>query len=154
MERFDLPVFARSHLRHLLASIRVLRWSVAVAGGFFLLGLLLCEPAANAQTSAAISGRVTDSSGAAVSGATITVKNRETGVTREAASDNAGWYRITSLGVGEHDLRINKPGFQQEIHEGIRLVVGQEATIDSVLRLGQINEQIKVNADAPVVSVS
>ena len=122
--------------------------------GFCMLLFLACAPATYAQVSAAISGRVTDPSGATVSGATITAKNVKTGATRSTMSDDAGRFWISSLGVGEHELRITKQGFQEEVRGGIHLVVGQEATVDFALRLGQVSDQLKVNADAPIVNVT
>ena len=107
-----------------------------------------------AQVSAAISGRVTDPSGSAVSGASITGKNLETGAAHATFTDEAGRYSLLSLAVGEYEIRISKQNFQEDVRSGIHLAVGQEAVVDMALRLGQVTEQVKVNADAPVVSVT
>jgi hypothetical protein len=116
--------------------------------------VLLCAPAARAQVSAAISGRVTDPTGATVSGAAVMAKNVETRETRSTVTDDAGRYWVPSLAVGEYELHVTKQGFQEQVRGGIHLVVGQEASVDLELKLGQITEQVKVNADAPVVSVT
>src|SRR6202521_2392103 len=116
--------------------------------------VLLCAPAARAQVSAAISGRVTDPAGATVSGAAVKATNVETGETRSTVTDAVGHYWVPSLAVGEYELHVTKEGFQEQVRSGIHLVVAQEASVDMALKLGQVTEQVKVNADAPVISVT
>jgi carboxypeptidase family protein len=119
-----------------------------------LMVVLLYAPAARAQVSAAISGRVTDPAGATVSGAAVAAKNVETGETRSTVTDSIGHYWVPSLAVGEYELHVTKQGFQEQVRGGIHLVVAQEAIVDMALKLGQVTEQVKVIADAPVVSVT
>ncbi len=64
-----------------------------------------------AQVTASISGKVEDATGAAVGGASVTVKNPETGATRIVTTDEAGFYRVLSLPVGQQEVRAEKPGF-------------------------------------------
>jgi len=115
---------------------------------------LVFAPRSQAQVSAAISGRVTDPAGAVVSGATVTANSLETQAVRTTVTDEAGRYSILSLAVGVYEVRISKQGFQEAIRGGIHLAVGQEAVVDMALRLGQITEQVKVNVDAPLVSLT
>jgi hypothetical protein len=122
--------------------------------GILVAMAMLCAPAARAQVSAAISGRVTDPAGATVSGAAVTAKNAETGETRSTITDNVGHYWVPSLAVGAYEVRITKQGFQEQVRSGIHLVVGQEANVDVALKIGQVAEQVKVNADVPVISVT
>jgi len=126
---------------------------LALLGGCLAL-VLLFAPAARAQVSAAISGRVTDPTGATVSGATVTAKNVETGETRSTVTDDLGHYWVPSLAVGEYEVHITKQGFQEQVRGGIHLVVGQEASVDMALKVGQVTDQVKVLEDAPVVSVT
>jgi hypothetical protein len=126
---------------------------LALAGGW-LAFVLLSASQARAQVSAAISGRVTDPAGATVSDAAVTAKNVETGETRSTITDAVGHYWVPSLAVGEYELHFTKAGFQEYAQGGIHLVVGQEASVDVALRLGQVTEQVKVNADAPIISVT
>jgi hypothetical protein len=116
--------------------------------------VLVSAPAARAQVSASISGRVTDPTGAVVSGADVAVKDLETGVTRTTMTDDAGRYSVLALAVGVYEVRVAKQGFEATVQDGIRLAVGQEAAVDSALRLGQITDQVNVNADAPIVNVT
>ena len=110
--------------------------------------LLLHSPAAMAQTSASITGSVTDSSGAAVSGADITVRNVNTGLERLAVTDHSGSYQVLSLPIGSYQILISKPGFAKEVRQGIHLAVAQDATVDLILRLGPVQQTLTVNADA------
>ena len=130
-----------------------LRFWFALTGGI-LFAILVFACGAQAQVSAAIAGRVTDPSGAAVSGATVTAKNLETELVRTANTDDTGRYAILSLAVGVYEVRITKQSFQEAVQSGIRLAVGEEASVDIALRLGQVTDQVKVIADAPVVSAT
>jgi hypothetical protein len=109
---------------------------------------------ASAQVSAAILGNVTDPAGATVSGASVTAKSIDTGATRTTITDDAGRYWISSLALGEYEVHVTKQGFREGVRSGIYLVVGQQARVDFVLSLGQRSEQVKVNADVPVVDVT
>ena len=73
-----------------------------------VLALLAGSGAAWAQVSAAISGKVEDASGAAVSGATVTVKDVETGATRIVTTDSNGDYRALALPIGLHEVRVRE----------------------------------------------
>jgi hypothetical protein len=121
--------------------------------GFVAL-ILLCASCAFGQVSASISGTVTDPSGAAVSGAAVTVRNVNTGVVRDTATDNSGHYQVFSLPVGEYEVHARKEGFTEEVRTGIRLVVGQEATVNLALQVGAVAEHVTVNGDAPVVNLT
>ncbi len=117
---------------------------------------LLCLSGAlvSAQVSAAISGVVSDQSGAAVSSAIVTATNLDTNESRSVVSGEAGTYRLLALPLGPYEVRAEKDGFAQSIRRGIRLVVGQEAKVDLRLAVGEVREQVEVTGDAPVVSVT
>lgn len=128
------------------------QWCVQT-GRLIALALILA-PALFAQVSATLSGIVTDQSGGAVAGADVTVKNLETGAVRTTTTQETGQYQVFSLPIGEYEVRVTKPGFAEQIQTGIRLVVGQDARVNVTLRVGPVSQQIKVNADAPLVSVT
>ena len=115
---------------------------------------LIFAPALFAQISANLSGTVTDQSGAVVSGAAVTVRNLETSSTRDTTTSEAGEYRVFSLPIGAYEVRVSKDGFAEQIRTGIRLVVGQDARVDVTLSVGAVSQQIMVNSDAPLVSVT
>jgi hypothetical protein len=116
--------------------------------------ILALAPASRAQVSASLSGRVTDPSGATVSGAAVTAMNVETGEKRGAVTDAAGHYWVPSLPVGVYEVHVTKEGFQEQVRAGIHLVLGQEASVDFALKVGQVSEQLKVEADAPIISLT
>src|SRR5437879_917736 len=116
--------------------------------------LLSCLPSAHAQVSASIKGIVTDPSGAPVPAATVTAKNTETGAERISATDDAGWYQIVWLAVGQYEVTVAKTGFQEAVRGGIRLVVGEEASVDLKLQVSALRAEMRVNGDAPIVSTT
>jgi len=116
--------------------------------------MLFCLPSARAQISASIKGIVTDPSGAPVPSATVKTKNLETRAIRSNITDDAGRYLVLSLPVGEYEVRITKPGFQDAIRSGINLVVSQEANVDLRLQVGAVSSEITVKEDAPMVSTT
>jgi len=89
-----------------------------------------------------------------VPSATVKTKNLETGAIRSGITDDVGRYLVLSLPVGEYDVRVAKPGFQDAIRSGIHLVVGEEANVDLRLQVGAVNSEITVTGDAPVVSTT
>ena len=115
--------------------------------------LIACVPC-QTQVSASISGTVRDQSGAAISGAAVTAENQDTGAARNTESDPSGHYRLFALPLGRYEVRARKPGFAEELRTGIRLVVGQEATVDLALHVGEVSQQVKVTADAPIVNLT
>jgi hypothetical protein len=116
--------------------------------------LLACPDAGWAQVSAAISGRVEDASGAGVGGATVTVKDAETGATRVVTTDLTGNYRVLSLPIGRLEIRAEKDGFKAAVRMGIKLDVGQEAVVNLWLEVGEVVQRIVVSEDAPVVNTT
>jgi Carboxypeptidase regulatory-like domain len=107
---------------------------------------------ARAQTAAGeITGLVRDQAGAAVPGATITVTETRTNLRRVVVSTGDGVYTVASLAPGEYRLDIELAGFKPVRREGIRLATGEKARIDFDLTIGELQEQVTVVADAPIV---
>ena len=119
-----------------------------------LLLTLTSAPMAQAQVAAAISGQVEDPSGAAVSGATITVRNLETQAKRVVTTDQTGAFTVLGLSVGPQEVKAEKQGFKATIRTGINLEVGQEAVVNLRLELGELIQQIVVSEEIPVVNTT
>ena len=119
-----------------------------------LLVLCLAPRHAQSQVSALLSGRVTDQTGAAVQGATVTATSDDTGITRSTVTNQSGLYELVALPIGHDSLRAKKPGFAEQVRTGILLVVGQDATVDLSLRVGEVTEQVKVEGDAELVNAT
>jgi hypothetical protein len=114
----------------------------------------LCSGSAGAQVFATLSGRVTDSTGAAVSAVTVTATDLDTGVSRTVVTNQVGLYELVALPVGSYEIHATKQGFAERIRTGVTLVVGQDATADLVLQVGGVKEQVTVTEDVPVVNAS
>ncbi|MBV9267993.1 MAG: carboxypeptidase regulatory-like domain-containing protein [Acidobacteriaceae bacterium] len=119
-----------------------------------LLALLSVGLPAEAQFSAALSGTVSDPSGAVISGAPVTLKNQDTGAIRNTETNAQGEYRFTALAIGHYELEVNRAGFASEIRSGVTLAVGQDARVNVSLRLGTSSQRVTVSEDAPMVSVT
>ncbi len=119
-----------------------------------LLFQLTAVPLLHAQASASITGVITDTSGARVPAAAISVKNVETGALRSTVSDDAGRYQVLALPVGEYEIRVSKSGFKEQIRSGIHLAVGQEAGVNLILQIGEVKQQVTVAAEAPIVNTT
>jgi hypothetical protein len=117
-----------------------------------LLGLAVYP--SHAQTSASISGTITDATGGFLPGASVTVRNLETGSFRLITADDSGRYVATALEVGPYEIRAEKTGFRPEVKTAITLVVGQHAEIDLTLIVGPVQEAVVVQEVSPTVSVT
>ncbi len=124
----------------------------ATLGSTLLSDLALLS--ASAQVSAALSGTVTDPTGASVSGAKVLARSTDRGVERATMTDAAGRYQLRSLGVGEYQIDVQKAGFREEVRTGIHLVVGQDAVVNLALNVGAVTEQVTVRGDASVVNTT
>ena len=114
----------------------------------------LFSHAAQAQVSASLSGRVTDQTGAAVSGANVTAIDLDTDIVRTAVTNQSGSYELLSLPVGHYEIHAKKEGFAEQVRTGVLLVVGQDAVANLTLQVGKVNEQVKVVSDVPVVTTT
>ncbi len=107
-----------------------------------------------AQGEASIQGTVSDSSGGAVQGATVKVKNLETGAERNLLTDEAGRYDAALLPVGRYEVRAEKTGFRGQEKIGISLVLGQRETADLVLQVGDVRQTVQVESSPTVVTIT
>jgi outer membrane receptor protein involved in Fe transport len=100
---------------------------------------------------AEITGTIADPSGAVISGATITVVNPQTNLTRSTQSNEAGAYSVPALGPGVYDVRVEKPGFSAQARNAVGLQTAQVARLDFSLQVGNVAETVVVTAGAPVL---
>ena len=114
---------------------------------FFLAGSILMAQ----STTGTFSGSVTDSSGAAIPGATVRIVNVATHATRAATTGNSGEYLFPAIPTGEYTLEVESSGFKKEQHLGVKLDVNQNARVDITLQIGQATEVVQVTSDAPLV---
>jgi len=129
--------------------------SVVFWFGLLVLALLASlAPVCYAQGEASIQGTVSDSSGGAVPGAAIRIKNVETGAERNQVTDEAGRYYAAALPAGRYEVRAEKTGFRSEDKIGISLVLGQRETVDLVLQVGDVQQTVHVESAPTVVAVT
>ena len=105
-------------------------------------------------TTGAITGNVTDSTGAAVAGATVVVTNQGTGVPQTLTTDDSGFYSAEGLPVGLYRIEISKPGFQQNVTQDIQLNPGQRRANNIVLAVGSAATKVTVTATAEQVNTT
>jgi hypothetical protein len=115
---------------------------------------LACPISAAAQVAAAISGVVTDPSGAAIASADVSAKHVDTGTVRDTTTDTAGRYRLPELPVGAYVLTVAKAGFQTVARDGIHLAVGEHAALDVRLDLGGVQTAVSVTGEVSPVGVT
>ena len=112
-----------------------------------IIGLALSAAAACAQT-ASITGRVTDSAGAIVPSAEISVRSTDTGVAATTRSNGEGYYNVPALLPGKYQVTVSKTGFAPLTQTGLELEVNQVARVDAVLQLGAVAQSVEVSASA------
>jgi len=101
---------------------------------------------------ATLAGTVLDSTGAVIPGAAATLSNPEKAFSREFTTDVGGRYTFTQVPPGTYQLKVAHPGFQTYLQTGVGLSVGQTATQDVTLTLGQITQTVEVRATAPALN--
>ena len=122
--------------------------------GTVLVCLFFLPAMALAQVTASVVGTVQDTSGAMVPGVAVTVKNLETGATRAVTTDDRGSYRALSLPVGRYEVTAEKAGFKRQVRTGITLVVNQEAVVNLGLEVGEVQQEVTVTAEAPIINTT
>src|SRR5581483_2320149 len=123
------------------------RCSVCMAS---LVAVLVSVPALllAQQSTAQLTGSITDASGAVIPGAQITVTNEGTGIKREAKSNELGFYTVPLLPPGNYRVTVQREGFRPIMRSGIVLEVDQAARIDFALEVGAVSEAVEVVANA------
>src|SRR5438094_7335978 len=114
-----------------------------------LLALSIC--AAPQVTTAAVVGRVTDSSGAVLPGVTVVIENLGTGATRSVVSSDTGDYVFNLLPAGRYSVRFELPGFKTFTIASLVLAAGDRARIDAQMMVGALNESVNVEEQAPLL---
>jgi len=107
---------------------------------------------AQGETTSALLGQVTDSTNAAVAGATVTVSNRATGLRRSARTDDAGRFDFPQLQPGTYTVRAEAQGFEPRQSENVPAALGQKQTVNLTLKVAQSKESVEVSSEAPIIN--
>ena len=130
------------------------RRGVWVLAAIFLAGVI-AGPAWAQTFRGTITGTVTDSSGAAVAGATVTIKNVDTGLIRSTVSTGDGTYNVPELPIGNYTVTIAQTGFQTSVTTGVTVDVSSERRVDASLKPGEMNQKVEVSGETlPIVETT
>ncbi len=105
------------------------------------------------RTTASLSGTVVDESNAVVSGAVVRVVETNTGVSTETEANDRGFYIFPALNPGVYSLRVEKPGFQTSVQQGLLLQVDMAATINVALKVGASSQAVTVTGQGTQINL-
>lgn len=119
-----------------------------------LVALLLTGPTAlfaQPGTEGSILGVVQDASGGTVAGAPVTTTNTDTGFTKSTTTDEHGYFQIVALPLGTYSVRVAANGFTTWEVKGLTLIAGEQKRVQPTLTVGDVKQQVTIQAFAPVV---
>src|SRR5947209_3442983 len=123
--------------------------------GFVLLGFFGSNLQAQSEsTTGVIEGSLVDSSGAALPGATVSIRNTATNFEQTQTTDGRGRFRGLQLPPGPYRVTVTLSGFATLVRDGVTLAVGQTLTLSLKLELSTVRQEVKVTAEAPVIETS
>jgi hypothetical protein len=117
--------------------------------GVFLFACVF--PAAAQEVSAGITGKITDPSGAAIVGASVTAKDKDRGTEWPTKTNVDGIYAFPRIPIGTYELNVEAPGFKTYVQPGITLEVNQRARIDVQMEVGAVTEKVTVTATGAIL---
>jgi len=117
------------------------------------LSLLAAAGTIWAQATTSVRGTITDSSGGAVAGATVTITNSESRIERSVITVSDGSYQFLLLPPGKYKLAVSAQGFQHHEETGLQLLVNTPATVNVQLKVGGGTETVTVTAEAPALNM-
>src|ERR1700688_4076186 len=120
---------------------------------FVVLGILLifARPVMGQAVNATLLGTVTDSSGAVVASAKVTITETNTGISRNSQTNDSGNYIFPDLPPGTYTVVAEQAGFKRESRAGIDVIVNTTGRVDLVLQPGSSSETITVAAETPIL---
>lgn len=121
---------------------------------FCLAAFVFCSFADAQTATGTLTGRVTDSSGAAVPEAAISIQNQETGVQQSLTTNSAGNFIQPYLIPGEYRLTVEKTGFEKYVTTGLRMNVQQTVALEIGLKVGEVSTTIEVQANVAQLSTT
>jgi hypothetical protein len=93
-----------------------------------------------------ISGKITDASGAAISGAKVSIRNVATDVSTTTTTNAQGIYSVPNLLPGDYEARISMTGFETSVQKEITVAVGSQMALNFTMKVGSINETVEVQS--------
>ena len=121
-------------------------------GSLLAIACLFVPNVRGQQTLGGITGTVTDSSGAVVSGATVTLISNDTKLTRTQTTNSSGSYLFVNLPIGTYTLTFTQAGFRAQTVPSILVQANRTATVNAELKVGNVNESITVE-ETPLINM-
>lgn len=141
---------SRAHTHRTLGIVRS-----GLRAGVFVFTTFVLGAAPMAQlTTGTIAGTVKDDTGGSLPGATVTLTNVKTGISRTLFTNERGRYEAASLPVGIYDTSVALAGFATRVNRGLELTVGRNAVVDFTLELGAIQQEIVVTGAVPLLEIT
>jgi hypothetical protein len=138
---------------HLFASVRERIFNQGLL--LLIVSILLIRfPLFGQGTGASLGGSVMDSTGGLLPQAQLTIQNLDTNLTRVVTTNDSGQYNVAPLPPGRYSVSADKPGFKREVRNGIVLTVGQAATLNISLAVGDAKEVVTVAAGAELINAT
>src|SRR6478735_5806534 len=100
---------------------------------------------ARAQTSATLTGTVTDRFGGVLADAHIAVRQIDTGLVRQTITGTDGRFVVAALPVGQYDVRVERSGFRPLVRQGVVLAVAETVSLALVMEIGAVEETVTVS---------
>jgi hypothetical protein len=113
--------------------------------------LALAQAAIAQEITGAITGKVTDPSGAAIVGATVIARDADRGTASRTTTNEVGLYNLARLPIGRYEIRVEASGFQSAVRPAFQLALNQTATVDMTMSIGQVSQTMEVTSAAPVL---
>ena len=120
-------------------------------GAWLALLFVVALPVWGQIDTGAVMGRVSDSSGAVVARAQVSIVQTETNFEALTQTNDEGMYRVQSLRPGPYRVTITAPGFKRSVREGLDIRVGDAQEVDATLEVGATSDSVQVTAAAPLL---
>lgn len=129
------------------------RRSVFQSTQLLIFVVVLFTTVAFGQATTSLRGTVTDSTGGAIAGATVTIQNVESTTSRQATTATDGGYQFPFLPPGTYSLRVSATGFRGYEQTGLQLLVNTPATVNAQLQVGAVKETVTVSSEEPALDL-
>ena len=107
---------------------------------------------AQGETTSAIVGSVSDPSGDAIAGATVTITSTDNGLKRSVKTDEAGRFSFPQLKPGPYSVKVERQQFESQANDSVLAGLGQKQTVDFTLKIATANQEVTVTEEAPLIN--
>ncbi len=149
----DWDLEGRPHVEQAPTGV-IRRLNVSMIGALLLLLCGLCGMASTQTTYGLIEGRITDPTGGALPGATITITQPTTGFVRTVVTNELGLYRVLNLNPAEYDVTVEMMGFAEVTRGSVRVDVAQAVVLNVGMEVGRVAAVINVAPPIPIVNTA